>query len=159
MRNLILAVCATWLVLVICQSEAKPQGCSRCAESYEKDGDKCCDDCEPCRSSFNMEQPPDGDCKKPKNYQFAVQHIKTHCKEEHRGSLDADFEGPPEQPCKKYYNNYFKIQKPHSPPCPDEMDYHDFEIAAPVVPKRCKSLKLTAKIDHHPRHCACEHCT
>lgn len=150
-RNLILVAC---LVVAFGLAQAKPKGYG----SYEEVTERCCNDCIPCRESFQIQRPADTACARSKNYAFDVQHVKTACKEENYETLNAEVKAPQQAPCSKFYNKLFHVEKPRTKVCEESQDVLDFQVSVPAVQERCKKLKLTARIDHQPRQCDCVDC-
>ncbi|XP_055639328.1 uncharacterized protein LOC129777211 isoform X2 [Toxorhynchites rutilus septentrionalis] len=155
MSNLFIVI-GSMLFVVCWLVEAKPQGCYSCGSSHKEITEKCCNKCELCRVSFDVEKPADPECVKPRNYSYNVQHFKTNCREETFDTLNAEIEAPPDPKCPKYHPKYYRVKKPPVKCFSAESETHDVEIDVPVHKKRCKKLKLTAKIDYKPRHCECD---
>nr|XP_029716998.1 uncharacterized protein LOC109419361 isoform X1 [Aedes albopictus] len=94
-RSIFLVLCC--VVVFFCEaSKAKPQG-----PTHEAVADKCCNNCVPCRASFDVEKPVDPDCPRPKKYSYHVQAIDPHCPHQKLEILDADVEKPVDPPCPK----------------------------------------------------------
>ncbi|XP_058818222.1 uncharacterized protein LOC131681444 isoform X2 [Topomyia yanbarensis] len=155
MNKLFIVVCLVlfttgWL------SEAKPQGCPSCGSPHEEVSEKCCNNCDLCRASFEVEKPLGPICPRFKHHSYNVEHIRTPCRDEVRKRHDADIEIPLDPDCLRLTKTYYKVNRPPPLPCPDPLEELDFEVQSPTVEQKCKELKLTASVDYDPRHCQCD---
>ncbi|XP_058454926.1 uncharacterized protein LOC131432589 isoform X2 [Malaya genurostris] len=155
MNKLLIVVCLV-LFTTVWPAETRPQGCTSCGASHEDVREKCCNDCDLCRASFEMEEPPKPFCPCLRHTSYNVERIINSCPDEVDNKYDADIEVPLDPDCIRFPKTYYKVNRPPPLPCSDPLQDHDFKVQVPTIAPKCRRLKLSASVHYNPRDCQCD---